>query len=301
MAAVTLRQLEIFAQAVEHGSFRRCAEHIGVSQVAISDHVRSLEAGLGRRLFERPAGGPARLTAEGEMAYRRVVDILSDVTDLLWELDPDRRSSGRHLAVAAQPFLMDRLQGAAAEFGRLHPELYLQIDLEPATPAVLQERVRNRALDLAYFFSFDGREAPDSEVVSHEPVAAFVACDHPLAAREVVTTAELRAVPAIQLTANSLLRGPIDRLFEQAGLAGGPIGLETDDYGLILSSVRRGLGFVCMFRGPDDEVLQTDGLRRLELDPVLPALQVRQISRRSSRRDPLVHALEERLCAALRP
>ena len=146
MPAITLRQLEIFAQAVEHGSFRRCAEHIGISQVAVSDHVRALEAGLGHALFKREAGGPARLTAEGERAYRRVVDILSDVNDLVWDLSADR--SRRTLVVAAAPFLMDHLQDSLEAFGRLHPGVEVRVEPETAETAVLQERVRERILAL---------------------------------------------------------------------------------------------------------------------------------------------------------
>src|SRR3546814_10665611 len=46
MATITVRQLEIFSQAVKHGSFRNCERQIGVSQVAISDHIRQLEQRL---------------------------------------------------------------------------------------------------------------------------------------------------------------------------------------------------------------------------------------------------------------
>jgi|WetSurMetagenome_2_1015567.scaffolds.fasta_scaffold111280_2 molybdate transport repressor ModE-like protein len=298
MSAISLRQLEIFAQVVEHGSFRGCARHIGVSQVAISDHVRALEAALGQRLFERTAGGPARLTLEGERAYRRVVDILSDVGDLVWDLDPSRGRL-RRLTVAVPPFLMDRLREPIEAFSKAHPELDLSVDLEPAEPADLHRRVRDRTLDLGYFFSFDGREAPGSEVIRHEPIAVFVGCDHALARRSTVNVRELRSVPAVHLTSHNPLRAPIDRVFEQIGLAGGAVGLETEDYGLILSSVRRGVGFVCMFRAVEADGLQSEGLKRLELDGALPSLQVRQIARHSSHRDPVLSELRQRLSEVL--
>ncbi len=297
MPAITLRQLEIFAQAVEHGSFRRCAEHIGISQVAVSDHVRALEAGLGHALFKREAGGPARLTAGGERAYRRGVDILSDVNDLVWDLNADR--SRRTLAVAAAPFLMDHLQDSLEAFGRLHPGVEVRVEPETAETAVLQERVRERTLDLAYVFSYDGHEAQGSELVRHEPIAVFVGAGHPLASRDTVSIAELRAVPAIHLSKSNPLRPLIDRALGQVGLADGPVGLETDEYGLILASVRRNLGFVCMFRAAENEVVQSRGLKRLDLDRPLPALQVRQIARHASHRDPLVSALKQQLAAAL--
>lgn len=68
MSGFTIRQLEIFARVVEHGSFRRCADQLGVSQVSISEHVRELETRLvsacsivtraGRHIDRRRRTGP---------------------------------------------------------------------------------------------------------------------------------------------------------------------------------------------------------------------------------------------------
>jgi DNA-binding transcriptional LysR family regulator len=300
MSGFTLRQLEIFAQVVEHGSFRRCADHLGVSQVSISEHVRELESRLGVKLFDRNAGGPATLTREGERAYRRVSSILADLKDLSWEAGGGREGGRRRLGVAMHVYVMRYVGEALAEFKGLHPESDVAVDFEPATPERLCERVQNRELDIAYFLAFDGRDAPPSELVRLEPLAIFVAHNHPLARREIVTVAELRATPAIHLTARNPLRIAVDRALDHVGASGGPIGLETDEYGFVLTSVHRGEGFVCMFQAAASEVSQSGGLVQLHVDVAIPPLQIRQVTRHSARHDPLASELIGHLGRALK-
>jgi DNA-binding transcriptional LysR family regulator len=276
---------------VEHGSFRRCAEHLGVSQVSVSEHVRELETRLGVKLFDRNAGGPATLTREGERAYRRVSAILADLNDLTWEINGGRDSKRRRLNVAAHAYVMRYIRDALAEFKGLHPEADVSCDFEVDTPAHLYQRVQDRALDVAYFFAFDGQGAPPSDLVRLEPLAVFVSKDHPLAGKAVVTADDIRNTPAIHLSPRNPLRAAVDRAMEQAGASGSPLGLETDEYGLILTSVRHGEGFVCMFAATAQEADQSAGLVTLPLEHSIPALQIRQTSRHSARHDALANEL----------
>src|SRR5690606_38657745 len=53
MIPCTLRQLEIFLAAAEDCHFMRTANRFGISQAAVSSHIATLEAQLGKRLFVR--------------------------------------------------------------------------------------------------------------------------------------------------------------------------------------------------------------------------------------------------------
>lgn len=61
----TLRQLEVFSALAESGSFRRCAEDLGISQASVSNQIKVLEEQLGVRLFDRKPGQRPLLTDEG--------------------------------------------------------------------------------------------------------------------------------------------------------------------------------------------------------------------------------------------
>ena len=79
--AVSLRQLSYFTALAEAGSFGRAAERVHVTQPALSQQVRELEASLGVELVERLPRG-IRLTRAGHEVLARARQILSQVNDL---------------------------------------------------------------------------------------------------------------------------------------------------------------------------------------------------------------------------
>ncbi len=76
MERPTLRQLEIFIEVARVGTFRGAARNLGLSQVAISDHIRQLEARLGAPLFERVTGGKPRLAPAGTQIIDHARNVL---------------------------------------------------------------------------------------------------------------------------------------------------------------------------------------------------------------------------------
>jgi DNA-binding transcriptional LysR family regulator len=299
MTVLTLRQLEIFVQVVRLGSFRRCAEHIGVSQMAISDHIRSLEIGLGGQLFDRKAGGPARLTAQGEKAYRRAAGVLDEIDAMAREVC--ERADRRKLKVGTHPFIMRHLQQSIAGFAEDYPSIDLNADLELMTPALIKHALQQTALDVGYFFAFGDDDCGiDSDVVREEPLGIFICDQHPLATVEVVTPAELLAVPMVQLSPRNVLRPLVDRALKRIGISGGPVGFETDEYGLIVSSVQRNVGYACMFRSVERDLSRVGGIKPLRLTTEPPGLQIRQALREGWRDDSVLSDLVSRLSAALR-
>lgn len=65
---LSLKLIEVFGAVMEHGTTTDAAEHLGVSQPAVSNCVRSLEKQLGLLLFER-AGRQLRPTEEAHLLY----------------------------------------------------------------------------------------------------------------------------------------------------------------------------------------------------------------------------------------
>ncbi|MDX6700529.1 MAG: hypothetical protein QOF26_755, partial [Baekduia sp.] len=75
-----LRQLEYFAAVARHRHFRRAAESLYVTQSAVSQQVRRLEAELGLELLRRTGGQPpVELTPAGAELLERAEAILGDV------------------------------------------------------------------------------------------------------------------------------------------------------------------------------------------------------------------------------
>src|SRR2546421_11948341 len=61
---MNVRQLECFVAVVDEGSFTSAARRIGISQPALSQHIRALEEELSGAVFERLPRGVA-LTPAG--------------------------------------------------------------------------------------------------------------------------------------------------------------------------------------------------------------------------------------------
>lgn len=298
---ITFRQLEIFATTVGQGSFRRCAEHLGISPEAVSANMRALEEQLDYLLFERHAGGPATLTARGARAFELASNILDDLGFLF---DASGPGVPHQLVVGAHAYTMRYLQSGIDAFCARHPEVKVELDIDSAGLISFPEKVERRMIDLGYYLAYDqGSDVPSAfdAVVGLEQLAIFVAEDHYLTRQQVVTVEHLigSGLPVVHLSRRTALRPLIDKALEHYGLGEVKVGVVTDDYGHILSSVKRGEGFVCMFASSESEAGDRAGIVRLPMQQPLPALQVRRASR-SLQRGALVTELEALLRATFK-
>jgi LysR family hydrogen peroxide-inducible transcriptional activator len=81
MLNLSLRQLRYFDALVRHRHFGRAAEACAISQPALSEQIKELEATFGAALFERGAR-QVRVTGLGEALSERVRTILSAIDEL---------------------------------------------------------------------------------------------------------------------------------------------------------------------------------------------------------------------------
>lgn len=97
-----LYKLQIFSVVVQEGSFSAAAERLYMTQSAVSQHIKELEASLGRQLFQRGWRG-VKLTPHGEILNRYTVEILALVTKAEGALtDVEHLTSGR-ISIGATP------------------------------------------------------------------------------------------------------------------------------------------------------------------------------------------------------
>src|SRR3546814_16849586 len=85
---------------------------------------------------------------------------------------------------------------------------------------------------------------------------------------------------------------------EQAGLGDCTVATETDDYGLILSSVRKIHGCFCMLESSSADLRNVGGLQPIAFAGELPDIAVRRAVRAPWRNDPVVIKLLSTLSEA---
>ncbi|MCX5209070.1 LysR family transcriptional regulator [Kitasatospora sp. NBC_00240] len=185
-----LAQVRAFVTTADHLHFGRAAQHLALTQQALSKRIARLEEGLGALLFERGPGGvaltpagvrllpPARaLLAAGELAVAAVHQ----------QERPVRLDVWGHLFAPLRT-LREVLDDPAS--AAVHTEVGPARDL-PAVAAALLRGDSDAGFGRHHPFG-DGRDDGLSHrLVRLEPVDAIMAADHPLAHRPALRPAEL--------------------------------------------------------------------------------------------------------------
>ncbi len=234
-----LRQLEYFVAIARHGQFTRAAESLWVTQSALSQQVRRLEAELGVTLLQRTPRG-AELTAAGEDLFARAQVVLAEISAARAELDRHAGVLRGRVRVAATTIDAPRLPRALAAFHRAHPEL--QLALRHVASADVLALVQTAAVDVAVA-GYRG-EVPAGvavEQLAEEPMRAMLAAGDPLAGHASLELAALGGRSFILAEPGSLLRETVMAACQAAGFSPVPL-FEVSDPATVRHLVQADLG-----------------------------------------------------------
>jgi len=236
---VELRRLEYFVAVARHGSFTRAAEELWITQSALSQQVRRLEAELGVALLRRTPRG-AEPTPAGEELLPRAEAILAEVAHARADLDRHAGVTRGRVRVAATTMDTPRLPAALAAFHRQHPGL--QIALRHAPAAEIPALVASGAADVGVA-SVNGPAPPGVEAfaLAEQPLRVMLGPDDPLAADDAVAIAALRGRPFILAEPGTALRETVMSACQAAGFSPVPL-FEVSDPGTVRFLAHAGLG-----------------------------------------------------------
>lgn len=146
-----LRSMAVFAQVVDHGSFRGAASALGLSPSVVSHHVSQLEQQLGVTLMYRSTR-QLSLTQDGRefhLACRQMIDAAEKGLD---QLADHTDTLVGELRVAVPAFLSATLfMEDAAAFANAHPKVRLNISFSDQVQDLMEE-----GFDLAIRIALDG-------------------------------------------------------------------------------------------------------------------------------------------------
>lgn len=141
-----LAQLRSFLALQQSGSFTRAAEHLGLGQSTVSQHIQRLEAEVGRRLVYRDTHRVA-LTADGEVLAghaRAMIAIDGQVAALFAE----NNLRGRLRLGVSEDFATSRLTLVLEAFISANPSVDLQLTV--ALSGVLYQLQDDGEIDLVF-------------------------------------------------------------------------------------------------------------------------------------------------------
>ncbi|KAB0496316.1 LysR substrate-binding domain-containing protein [Pseudomonas vancouverensis] len=276
-----LSTLRGFEAAARLGSFHKAAEELHLTQSAISQQIRSLEAYLEQPLFYR-SGRSVSLTDAGH-------DLLSTTQALLQQLAVGIRRLGQYqkpnqlvlntTPAFARHWLMPRL----GEFRRLHPQVDLWIFSTDEVPDMASQTI-----DLAVRDDISSQAECSFRVLHADRL--YPAC-HP-------------SVLALPVEQRTTLHGEREMDWShwelESGIDVGQVdqGLNFSDPGLLLDAACSGLGIALVSQLLSRQA-QANGLLQPMVDQTIRGPNWALLTHRDSENSPMARSFSEWLVSSL--
>ena len=161
MARLDTEALRTLCAVVDHGGITRAAEHLALSQSAVSHKIKRLEGVIDCALLTRRAGGPL-LTEEGErlLTYARRICALHDEALRSLSRQP---LSGRIRLGLTEDVTSGDLSRFLGRFARLYPQVTVRAHVRQSL--VLQRQLQEGEIDLALMQVFAHEVRPTDTVL----------------------------------------------------------------------------------------------------------------------------------------
>lgn len=210
------RQVEAFRAVMLTGSMTGAAEHMHVSQPAISRLIRDFEAEVAMPLFDRrgnrlqPREAALLLFGEVERFYVGLDQIGRAAHDI-------RLMKGGVLRIGAVSSLNGLcMQNVMQSFMAAYPHVTIIFDTESTDRIV--DLVALRHYDMGLVFGHEGRAGLPSETIAQTEAIAVMAHGHPLADRDEVDIGDLAGYDLLIPGRRAPLRMRLDRVVTQSGI-----------------------------------------------------------------------------------
>ncbi|HUN40227.1 MAG TPA: LysR family transcriptional regulator [Acetobacteraceae bacterium] len=185
--------LRYLVEIARLGSIRRASARLNVASSAINRQVLRLERDLGTRIFDRLPSG-MRLTPAGELLLQHVRGTLQDFDKLLAEMDGLQGiRSGQVTLAALDSLLAGIVPRALEEVSRRYPVVTFTALAAP--PAAVLTAVAAGEVEIGLTFVMPTTLPLQLVASTPAPLGCVMAADHPLAARNNLTLAELEPYP----------------------------------------------------------------------------------------------------------
>jgi len=269
----TLRQLQYFVAVAGHGSVSQAARGMSISQSAVTEAVKELEADLGVRLFDRHSRG-LNITHKGHQFLRHAKVILSEVSGARRAFESDAAPvSGRlHLGVTSlmAGYVMSDL---LSKYRRANPQV--TVTAIEDSGEYLEHLLIGGELDVAVMVTSNLRDrtALQTEILDVSPFRLWLPLGHRLAAQDSISLADVTAEPLIMLNIDEMEEEAVNLL---SALGTRPrVAFRTRSVEAVRSLVATGAGVAIL---PDlvyrPWSLEGDRIESRDVSGALPVVQV---------------------------
>ncbi|MBC7395735.1 LysR family carnitine catabolism transcriptional activator [Variovorax sp. GrIS 2.14] len=234
------RQLRAFLALADQRNFTRAAQTCHLSQPAFSALIRTLEASVGARLFDRDTRS-VQLTPEGRLFEGPARRLLDDMGGAIEDLANHVAMRTGRISVAALPSLAAGwLPAVFAEFMQAWPGITL--DLHDALSDACVALLRSGRVDFALAASGAGSASASdlrSRKLCSDRFHLVCRADHPLAQEPRLTARKIAPWPFIQMARHSSVRQSLDAALHPLRLNAV---FEVEHLATVMGLVEAGLG-----------------------------------------------------------
>lgn len=255
----------MFYETARFNSFSTAAQHLFISQSAISQCIHQLESELGVQLFVRTRRGVS-LTNEGKLLFQKVENAINSIEQGENQLERLRHLESGEITIAAGDtitthFLLKYLE----EFHALYPDI--RIEMANSYSSQMLSLVKEGKADLAFI----NMPLHDDELTI-EPcfeINDVFVCGPDFTDKESYSWNEVTELPLILLEKNSSSRRFLDNHFNEKGISLNPQ-IEVAVHDLLIRFASIHLGVSCVIEQFSKEELERGIIKKLSLDPPLP-------------------------------
>ncbi|PYE22597.1 LysR family transcriptional regulator [Rhizobium sp. PP-CC-3A-592] len=183
------RQLETFRLFARTQSVTETARLLRISQPAVSQTLKELEAQFGFSLFVR-SNGRTRLTVEANSVLPDVERLFAQMTSLKGKAAEMKDARSGSLAIASVPSFTARILPTALNVFRAE-RTQVRLRLEVYTAADVVRQVRQEYCDIGFAFLPFDEAGVAVQPLMRMSMVCLVPRGHPLSSRTVITAADL--------------------------------------------------------------------------------------------------------------
>ena len=285
-----LHALEVFCRIVELRSFSRAAEAVFLTQPTVSGHIKTLEAELELRLFDR-AGKSVTPTQAGEILYGYARRLLALRAEAQRAINEHKGGLKGHLTIGGSnipgAYILPPLVSA---FKRRHPDVTISLHISGSRDIV------RGVIDGTFEVGMVGARFEEGRI-HYEPFAEdelilAVPASHPWAGRSTVRLTELAGQPFIMRERGSGTRKVMEQALADHTMDPGrlPVALEVTGNEAVRQALRAGAGIAIISRRAIEEDIRHKILVALRIRGVRLLRDFFLVTHKSRRRSPLSQA-----------
>ncbi len=278
--------IQAFVAIAELGGFSKAAEHLHVTQTALTRRVQKLEAYLNLRLLDRTTRY-VELTAVGREFLPQAKAIVSEMTLAVGRLKDMSKHARGSFTLACVPTMASHvLPAAIRRYAEAHPGN--RIRLIDTSAYEVRDAVLHGQAEIGIGVPTDRHPDLLETPLLEEPLMFFCREEHPLSERKSVTWSDMRETDLVVVSSMTATRVFTDYQLAKRGISLSGA-YEVQHHATAISLVAAGVGAAILPASTLEEGARP-GVRRIPLTNPVVKRRISLIRRKNSTLSPAADA-----------